>query len=152
MLFKVYRGRFAGCANDDDAIGSFTNMEVDQGTQSLKVKAAILEHWSNDCDEAALQHGEFLNKKARILTDSFRRRHFMLRCDITGANALDSRCFRRRHFNVLISNYTQARSSDFEQFTGPQQKIRIRWLAEALVACGKCLIDQCATGCKGADD
>src|SRR3954462_15472196 len=77
---------------------------------------------------------------------------FVLRRDITSANALDSCRLGRSYFNILISNHTQAGSGDFEQFTRPQQEIRIRWLAEAFVARGECLIDQDTFGCKRADD
>src|SRR3954470_1936172 len=94
----------------------------------------------------------FPNKKARILTDSFRRGHVASRRVITGTNALNFGRFRRRDFHILISDYTQARFGDFEQFTRSQQEIRIRWLAEAFVARGERLIDQHASCCKRADD
>ena len=59
MFFEIHGGRLAGRADDDDAVGAFADMEIDQRAQSLQIQTAVLGHGGNDGDEAALEHGGF---------------------------------------------------------------------------------------------
>ena len=44
MLLDIDGRRFAGCPDNDDSIGSFLYMEIDQLAQTRQVKASILVH------------------------------------------------------------------------------------------------------------
>jgi hypothetical protein len=44
MFFIIDRRRFAGGANDDDAVRTFGNMPVEQAPQTLQVKRTVVMH------------------------------------------------------------------------------------------------------------
>jgi hypothetical protein len=53
VLIKVYSGRLAGGPDDDNAIGAFADVPVDQFPKCIEIEASILMHRRNDRDETA---------------------------------------------------------------------------------------------------
>ena len=53
MFVEIDRRRFAGGADDDDAIGAFRYVPVDQFAKGVEIEAAVVVHRRNDCDHAA---------------------------------------------------------------------------------------------------
>ncbi len=56
MLVHGDRRRFAGGADDDDAVGAFRDVPVDELAQARQVETAVGVHGSDDCYDAALDH------------------------------------------------------------------------------------------------
>ena len=56
VLVEVDRRRFAGGADDDDAVRAFRDVPVDQTTQRVEVEPAVFGHRRNDGYQAASQH------------------------------------------------------------------------------------------------
>ena len=57
VLVDVDRRRFAGGADDDDAVGAFGDVPVDQLPKRGEVERAVLVHRRDDRDQAAGDHG-----------------------------------------------------------------------------------------------
>ena len=51
------RGRFAGRADDHDAVGTFGDMPVDEAAQAGEVQAAVVVHGRDDGDKRSGNHG-----------------------------------------------------------------------------------------------
>ena len=51
-------------SDDDDAVGTFVEVKIDQAAKSRQIQTAVFEHGRYDGDEAALDHGGSLNRKA----------------------------------------------------------------------------------------
>lgn len=62
MLLDIDGRRLASGTDDDNGIGPFTHVEVDQIAQGIQIEAAILVHWSDDGDNGSGNHG-LLSKK-----------------------------------------------------------------------------------------
>jgi len=57
VLVEVHRRRFTGCPDDDDAVGPFVHMEVDQAAKPAQVEPAVVLHGRHDCNQASGDHG-----------------------------------------------------------------------------------------------
>ena len=57
VLVEADGGRFAGGADDDDAVGALGDVPVDQGLEARDVETAVFEHRGDDRDQAAGDHG-----------------------------------------------------------------------------------------------
>ena len=62
VLFEIDRRRFAGGADDDDAVGAFADVPVDQLAKSIEIERAVIAHRRDDCNQTALElgHTKFL--------------------------------------------------------------------------------------------
>ena len=69
VFIHINCGRFAGGADDDDAVAALGDMPVNEATQTRVVQAPIVEHGRDDCDKRSGNHGLERNVKRRILTD-----------------------------------------------------------------------------------
>ena len=57
VLVDIDRRRFAGGADDDDAIRALAHMPVDQAAQGIQIEAAVLVHGRDDGDNGSGNHG-----------------------------------------------------------------------------------------------
>ena len=57
MLIHVHSGRLAGGADDDDAVGAFGDVPVDEAAQAGEVQAAVVLHGRDDGDKRSGNQG-----------------------------------------------------------------------------------------------
>jgi hypothetical protein len=70
MLFGIDRGRLAGGADDDQAIGALIDMPIDQGPETRHIQSPIGQHGGNECNKAASKHGDQDSIKKMILAET----------------------------------------------------------------------------------